>query len=129
MLLNNGLKYNLYHKPKNWITNVALKAETAINSLDIRLRNHFRFLVAHNLQTLVDKKHKIQHSDQHRINKEKITLSNIKRKLMNNNNRITKADKGNSIVILYNTDYNKKINYFIDENHFSSIPSDPTSKL
>jgi hypothetical protein len=100
MLLNKGLKYNLHHKPKNWLTKIALEAETAINLLYIRLRDYFRFLVAHNLQTLINKEHNTQHPNQYRIKKEKISLSKIKRKLTNNKARITEAGKGNSIVII-----------------------------
>ena len=33
-LLNKGLKYNLHHKHKNWITTLAFEAETAI-TLDL----------------------------------------------------------------------------------------------
>jgi hypothetical protein len=71
MLHNKGLKYNLHHKPKNWLTNLAFEAETAVHLLDIRLRDHFRFLVAHNLQTLINKEHNAQHPSQYRIKKEK----------------------------------------------------------
>jgi hypothetical protein len=49
--------------------------------------------------------------------------------LTNNNAKITKADKGNSIVIIYNTDYINKINNFLEENYFSNIPNDPTEKF
>jgi hypothetical protein len=71
MLLNKGLKYNLHQKPKNWLTNLALEAETAINLLEIRLRDHFRFLVAHNLQTLINKEHNAQRPNQYRIKRRK----------------------------------------------------------
>jgi hypothetical protein len=42
---------------------------------------------------------------------------------------ITKADKGNSIVILYINDYNKKIEDFISNNNFTLVNRDTTNKL
>ena len=41
---------------------------------------------------------------------------------------IIKADKGNSIVITYLDEYDHKIQSFIDDNEFSSMANDPTSK-
>jgi hypothetical protein len=40
---------------------------------------------------------------------------------------ITKADKGNFILILSIQEYDKKINNFITENHFLTVNTDPTS--
>jgi hypothetical protein len=39
-LLNKGLKYNFHHKKKNWLTNLALEAETAINYLPFTDREY-----------------------------------------------------------------------------------------
>ena len=52
-------------------------------------------------------------------------LISIKTKLENNEAMITKADKGNSIVILPTQHFNEKINNFISENHFQTL--DPTN--
>jgi hypothetical protein len=45
-LLQKGLKYNLHIKPKNWIQNLALEAETAITKLPSNEREVYRKLVA-----------------------------------------------------------------------------------
>jgi hypothetical protein len=42
---------------------------------------------------------------------------------------ITKADKGNSIIILYIEEYNKKVSTFIASNNFHKAMNDITSKL
>jgi hypothetical protein len=34
-LLNIGPKYSLYYKPKNWLKNLALETETAVNFLPV----------------------------------------------------------------------------------------------
>jgi hypothetical protein len=42
---------------------------------------------------------------------------------------ISKADKGNSIIILYTEDYNKKVDTFITNNNFHKTANDITKKL
>jgi hypothetical protein len=43
-------------------------------------------------------------------------MQQIRQKLKNNEAIVPKADKGNSLVILYQKDYNTKVQNFIDEN-------------
>jgi len=42
---------------------------------------------------------------------------------------ITKADKGNSILIISIQDYDKQINIVLTENHFLTINMDPTNSF
>jgi hypothetical protein len=42
---------------------------------------------------------------------------------------VTKADKGNAMVVLYQQDYNKKAIDFISNNNFSTLNKDPTNTL
>jgi hypothetical protein len=51
-LLQKGLKYNLHSKPKNWIQNFALEAETAITQLPSNERDVYRKLVADHIDKL-----------------------------------------------------------------------------
>jgi hypothetical protein len=51
-LLQKGLKYNLHTKQANWIQNLALEAETAIQSLPASDRDIYRHTVAKRLNTL-----------------------------------------------------------------------------
>ena len=40
---------------------------------------------------------------------------------------ITKADKGKTVVIIYTQDYNDKVQTFLSENNFCTIPKDHTN--
>jgi hypothetical protein len=51
-LLNKGLKYNLSHKRKHWLSNFALEAEAVITLLHTHELEYVRYQVAHNLQKL-----------------------------------------------------------------------------
>ena len=53
----------------------------------------------------------------------------VKEKLTKEKAMITKADKGNSIVILYMDDYNRKVANFISNNSFTLTTRDITNKL
>ena len=60
-LLNKGLKYNLSHKRKHWLSNLALEAENAITLLPTHEQDYLRYQVAHNLQ-IPYKQQKEQHT-------------------------------------------------------------------
>ena len=128
-LLNKGLKYNLSHKLKHWLSNLALEAEAAITLLHTHEQEYGRYQVAHNLQKLY------RHHNEKRAMPDKTTqnecriIHQIKKKLTDENATITKADKGNSIVILYIDDYNRKIDNFISNNSFTLATRDITNKL
>ena len=51
-LLQKGPKYNLHHKKENWLTNLALEAETAISLLPTTDREYFRNRVSDHLHKL-----------------------------------------------------------------------------
>jgi hypothetical protein len=53
----------------------------------------------------------------------------VRRKLNNHHAIVTRADKGNSLVILYQTDYNDKIQSSLSDDSFSVLPRDPTNKF
>jgi hypothetical protein len=125
-LLNKGLKYNLNFKHKSWIENLGLEAETAVALLPITEQDHVRHLIAHNLGRLYGR-----HSDNQSFNtakaiREKRTIQNIKTKLSANKAIITKAGKGNSLIIMYEGDYDSKIHNFIKDNNFNTSAIDPT---
>ena len=128
-LLNKGLKYNLNYKCKNWITTLALEAETVVNQLPILEQDHMRHQVAITLWKL----HK-HHNGQHHYNtkqdiQEKKTLDRIKEKLNENKTTITKADKGHSIVIIPTGLYQEKVKNFVQNNDFQHIEKDLTKKF
>jgi len=122
-LLEKGPKYNLHNKKKNWFTNLALAAETAISLLPTTDREYFRNQVSDHLQKLkLHYKTNAQrnHQSEHR------TMKSIQTKLKENDAIITTADKGNSLVMLQTQQYKAKIQDFIDENSFQSSMTNPT---
>jgi hypothetical protein len=111
-LLNKGLKYNLHHKQKNWIQTLAIEADSAVNLLPVNEQNYMRHHIAKNIQKIINKQ--TDQKDQRitnfskRTKHEWHTLHNIKHKINQNHLIITKADKGNTIVIMHNDSYNEK---------------------
>jgi len=65
--------------------------------------------------------------DKHRRNEYKI-INQIK-KLSDANAIITKADKGNSTIIMYENDYYSKVQTFITNNNFTQLTQDVIDKL
>jgi hypothetical protein len=51
-LLNKGLKYDLRYKPKNWMNELALEAETAIHSVPPKDQEAICYQVARNIKSL-----------------------------------------------------------------------------
>jgi len=127
--LNKGPKYNLTHKGKYWLSNLALEAKTAITILPTHKQEQIRHQVAHNLQKLY-KQHNEKHAilDTRRWNEYNI-INQIKRKLSDAKAIITKTDKGNSTIIIYENDYKSKVQDFIANNNFTQLTHDVTNKL
>jgi hypothetical protein len=59
-LLNKGLKYNLNHKCKQWISNIAFEAEAAVSILPPKEQEYVRHQIAKNLKKLYQ-----QHNQHH----------------------------------------------------------------
>jgi hypothetical protein len=110
------------------LSNLALEAEAAITILPTHEQEHTRHQVAHNLQKLYKQHEKHAILDTYRRNEYKI-INQIKRKLSDTKAIITKTDKGNSTIIIYENDYNSKIQDFIANNNFTQLTHDVTNKL
>jgi len=102
--LKKGLKYNLNFKHKNWIKTLAPEAETAITQLPIFEQDYLRYQFAQDIKQLYK-----QHKDKHTYNTihMKETINKIKDILTTNKALISKANKGNSIIITYQDEYHK----------------------
>ena len=120
-LLQKGIKYNIHSKPKNWIHNLALEAETAITQLPPNERDVYRKQVASQIIKLK------QLNPPEKTHPETRLIKSIRCKLNENNATATKADKGNSIVILPTTQYDNKIEDFLSDNIFRTSTVDPTN--
>ena len=55
-------------------------------------------------------------------------LKNIKKKLKLNNAIITKADKGNTVVVMNQSSHQEKVYKFIENNNIKKVQHDPTEK-
>lgn len=55
------------------------------------------------------------------------TRKNLKQKINQNQLIVTKADKGNTLVIIHNENYYKKIEEFIANNNFEKLPQHITN--
>jgi hypothetical protein len=125
-LLNNGLKYNLGHKPRGWITTLVLEAETAISQLPNTEQEYIRYQAAYNIRQLYKQHNEIHPINTAHITREKQTLNKIRQKLITSNAIVTKADKGNSVVIIYQEDYHDNVKKFINDHNLTTVNSDPT---
>ena len=119
-LLQKGIKYNTQAKKKGWIQNVALEAETAFTQLPTNQREVYRKLVADSINTLEQKnpKHSIPRSQNHKVNPNQTKRQNA---------LVTRADKGNSIVILPTQQYETKIQILIHNNNYLTATTGPTN--
>jgi hypothetical protein len=131
-LLNKGLEYNLHYKHKNWIKTLATEADTTINQLNETKHIYMRQLVANNLQKNTDREatEKVKRTtlQMKHYSYEKKLINNIKTKMMQNHLIITKADKGNTLVIIHEHEYNEKVQEFISNNNFTKLSQDITNK-
>jgi hypothetical protein len=55
------------------------------------------------------------------MTREKRIINKIRQKLITSNAIVTKADKGNSVVIIYQEDYHDKIQKFINDHNFATV--------
>ena len=124
-LLNKGLKYNLNHKQKNWIKTLTLEAESAITQLPTHEQDHIRYQVAHNVTRLYKQQgEKLANNSIQNMRK---TINQIKEKLVTA--MISKSDKCNSIVIVYQEEYHRTVINVISNNNLRSVNNDPTKKF
>jgi hypothetical protein len=129
-LLSKGLKYNMQHRQKHWIKTLAIEADSAINLLNLHEQAYMKQMVTQRLRRLIDKDTRGEKRGSH-ITKlasiEKKLIQNLQGKLEENNLMITKADKGNTLIIISKEDYHKKIWYFITQNKFIKIHNNYTN--
>jgi len=118
-LFQKGIKYNIHTKNKNWIQTLVLEAETAITKLPTNERDVYTKLVAEDIEKL----HK--HNPTHNTNSEAKLIQSIQRKLKEHDAMVTRADKGNAIMILPTHQYETKLQDFIKKKTFTQRPLTP----
>jgi hypothetical protein len=125
-LLSKGLKYNLHYKPKQWLKTLAIEADTAINLIAPHEQAYIRQTIANKLKILMNNERQTQSTKQESV--EKKLIRKIRSKLKQNNLIVTKADKGNTLVIMQQNDYHQKVDEFITQNQFVKIEDNYTKK-
>jgi hypothetical protein len=126
-LLKKGLKYNINYRNKDRLSTLTLEDETAISMHPSHEQEHLRYQVAHDLQKIYKQQgNKHIHRDHRKENK---IITQIKKTLSAAKAVLTKADKGNSIINLPETDDHNQVHKFIMNNNFTLIPQDNTKKL
>lgn len=117
-LLNKGLKYNLQSKiTQKSLENLAVDSEVAIvlSNNDIETKT----LVAREIRNASPYGNSIFRSDT-------LLLRSIQQKIHDNDLVVSRADKGNCIVILNRNDYKQKVLDIVQSNEFSILRKDPT---
>ena len=132
-LLNKGLKYNVPDFNKNHLTREIIHAEAAIKTVpNVNSQNELRVLINSKLNKALSI-HNKNYSQP--FNLKSIYFNNlrvinqIRNKVEEHNAIVTKADKGNTLVIISREVYQQKVYDFIHNNNIKPIDVDPTSKF
>lgn len=120
-LLQKGLKHSPVSPPNsNSLKNMCIHMDNTLSNDAARTETKHAVT-----QTI---KQHLKHSTHSQLSSSDVTTAKqLKAKITQENLTVTKADKGNSIVILDKEDYNKKVQDFINTNEISSLKTDPTN--
>lgn len=125
-LLEKGFKFNCNdtHTPGN-IKQLITEVEIACDKLPPTQTDIIKSVITNEALKIIDKENS---SCSQRSNLTQ-PLKSIKNKIKTENLVVTKADKGNSIVILNKNEYVEKTMSFLDSNNIQEINKDPTNKF
>lgn len=122
-LLEKGLKYNL-HPTLNDTNIKRIIADVRVAAKVAKLNKHDTYKIALKTKDILEKeKNKTVN------NQEIALLKTINNKLTTHNSLITKADKGNTLVVITEAEYISKVTTFFQENNINQIYSDPLPKF
>ena len=117
-LLENGPKYNPNINTKNVVETLVCEVELSLNHIS---DSNF---------TKEKVKKVLQDTPKPKQNHKEVSLiKSIQSKIKDNNLIMTRADKGNSIVILCKGEYQQKINTFLEKEDPLLLKKDPTLKI
>jgi hypothetical protein len=124
-IINKSLKYNVNmdYKPKE-IEDGLIEVDVAIKSTPKEIQDSIRINFIHEMNK--NNNEIVKNNIKERSNKELKLIKSISEKLKENNSMIAKADKSNTVVIIKNEDYDKKVIDFIEKNEFKELKKDPT---
>jgi hypothetical protein len=122
-VLQRGFQYNLKTTPKRWTRDLIIDTETAICQLDENKQDAYLHLVCKKINKIL-----LETSIENTLHKRQMyILKQIRKNLQIHNAIVAPADKGKTIVIINNNEYNK-INHFSTTNNFHLLQKKPTDK-
>ena len=122
--LDLGLQHSVEKPLRTYWLNLIVETENAIKQLDQKQQSAYRIMASKKLKQIYNSNKdtgttSIRHS--HIINR-------IKQKLMSHNAIIAQADKGKTVVIIYQQDYNNKVHNILRENDIKQTHKNPVNK-
>ena len=127
--LNKGLKFNLpsFKSDSLQKSKSILMSESTIKTLPTQqLREDARVTIKKSVKQM--KNSNALRKENADFEQDRRSIESIRRKLISNNAMITKADKGNTVVIIDKDVYTEKVEKFIEENNITLLKKDPTLK-
>lgn len=122
-VLNLGLRFNFFFKPKPTdLQLLAVESERILEISNLEDRNVVRSQIAVCLNRYHNSTRNLNPFNKN-INR---NLTNLRKKIVDNNLIVSKADKGNCIVIMDKILYLDKVEDFLSSDDFSSITTNPT---
>lgn len=123
-LLDKGLKHNAScsYSNVNNLKQTVLDSERALNCVNPNERNHIRHLVSEKLMKIKQNPAKIDKAELQ-------TIRTLKKKLIDNEVIVVKADKGNTTVLMQKDQYIEKTEKFIVDNNIELSKKDPTVRF
>lgn len=127
-ILERGLKQNNIGSYNNKHTIKAIIAETEVITRRIPFleREHAKHLITECIKECQAKEREDTHRDKKSYNPDKHTIIGLKEKIKADELIVTKADKGNTTVIMHKNDYINKTLEFIQVNNITQLNKDPT---
>lgn len=123
--LDKGLKYSIFKPDINSVRKLSIEIDVILQNHNfVRNRDLIRSFCNATLcqyNSLISKQE--LNSRDYRV------LRSLREKVRVNNLVISKADKGNCVVVLSRADYVKKVEEFISNNNFETLPNDNTLKF
>jgi hypothetical protein len=105
---------------------MALEAETAISYIDVTKQDHLRHTVAEHVAKIQRNIH-INNNNREQDKYEWRTMKELKEKLKKYNLIVTRADKGRTVVIMEQAQYDNKVTESMQGNRIRVTKNDPTT--
>lgn len=125
-LLEKGYKHSFEMNDRKKIESIVIDTETALANIPIEKQRDLKKQIASTIKNTYMEETRTHNNTQTQNFR---ALKDLNTKLKNNDVVHTRADKGNSIVLINNKDYINKTLEFITDNNIIEIDKDPTDKF